>query len=138
MTKHLLSVLAGAAILAAFTPLSITTSAAELTCRVPFDFVANGAAMPAGQYALSTTGGGALLLRGMQKSAVVMTSLADRRADRIGRAQVVFLKTGERYTLIEVWTTDGLARAVPGERKHVEDRARAANIAVERIVVLAN
>ena len=138
MTKRTLSLAVGTAILAAFTPLSVTTSAAEVTCRIPFSFVANGATLPAGQYSISSNGnGGALLLRGMQKSAVVMTSLSDRRDREIGRAKVVFLKTGDQYTLIEVWTADGLGREIRGARKHVEERARTANAAVERIVILA-
>jgi hypothetical protein len=137
MTKRMLSLAAGTALLAAFVPLSVITSAAELTCRVPFAFVANGATMPAGHYLIASEGP-ALLLKGMQKSAVVMTSLEDRRDREIGRAKLVFLKAGDRYTLIEVWTTDGLGRAIPGARKHAEDRARAANVAPERIVVVAN
>jgi hypothetical protein len=139
MTKRMFSLAVGTAILAAFTSLSVSTSAAEVTCNVPFAFVANGATLPAGHYSISSDGmGGALLLRGLQKSAVVMTSLADRRESEIGRAKVVFLKSGDRYTLIQVWTTDGLGREVPGARKHIEDRARAANAGVERIVILAN
>jgi hypothetical protein len=137
MTKRLLSLVVGAAILAAFVPLSVTSSAAEITCRVPFTFVADRATLPAGHYSIASSGG-ALMLRGGQKSAVVMTILADARNDRVGRAQLVFLKTGDRYTLIEVWTPDGLARGVPGARKYVEERAREAKAAVERIVVVAN
>jgi len=139
MTKRTLSLAAGTAMLVAFTTLSVTTSAAEMTCRVPFNFVANGATLPAGNYYIASSGiAGAMTLRGLQKSAVVLTILADRRESEIGRAKVVFLKTGDRYTLLEVWTPDGLAREVPGARKHVEERARAANASVERIVVLAN
>ena len=138
MTKRTLSLAVGAAILAAFTPLSIAASSGDLKCRIPFTFVVNGATLPAGSYMISNDGAAALLFRGLQKSAVVMTSLADRRDREIGHAKVVFLKTGDRYTLLEVWTTDGLGRAVPGARKHAEERARAANVAVERIVILAN
>jgi hypothetical protein len=137
MTKRMLSLVAGAAILAVATPLSITASAAEVSCRIPFDFVVNGATLPAGHYSIASNGP-ALLFNGLKKSAVVMTSLADRRNDQIGHAKVVFLKIGERYTLLEVWTTDGLDRAVPGARKYAEARARTANVAIERIVILAN
>lgn len=137
MTKRMLSLAVGAAILAAVTPLSISASGADVTCRIPFTFVMNGATLPAGSY-LITSEGAALQFRGLKKSAVAMTSLTDRRDDQIGHAKVVFLKTGDRYTMIEVWTTDGVGRAVPGARKHAEDRARAANVAVERIVILAN
>ena len=109
MTKHLLSVLAGAAILAAFTPLSITTSAAELNCRVPFDFVANGAAMPAGQYALSTTGGGAI--REIAGNDEIMVSLIVRAGDTAAI---------QHGTVIFRMTRDG----IPGERVLVNVRMR--------------
>jgi hypothetical protein len=137
MTKRLFSLIVGTAIVAAFTPLSITTSAAEVNCRVPFAFVMNGTTLPAGTYSIASQSG-ALLFRGMEKSALSLTTITDQRADRISHAELVFLKAGGRYTLIEVWTTDGLGRAIPGARRHVEDRARLANVAVDRIVILAN
>jgi hypothetical protein len=133
----MLSLIVAAAALAVFTPLYITASAAEVNCRVPFSFVVNGTTLPAGHYSISNNGG-ALLLRGFHKSAMVMTVLNDRRDDQIGRAKAVFLRTGDRYTLLEVWTTDGIGRAIPGARKYAEERARSASVAVERIVILAN
>ena len=64
-----------------------------------------------------------------------MTVLADSRPDQVGRAKTVFLRTGDRYTLMEVWTSDGLGRAIPGARRNVEEHARAANMPVEQIVI---
>jgi hypothetical protein len=138
MTKRMLSLIAGAAILTVATPLSIAASGSGVNCRIPFEFAVKGATLPAGHYSIMSDGSGVLLFNGLKKSAVVMTSLEDRRDDQIGRAKLVFLKIGERYTLLEVWTTDGVGRAVPGARKYAEVRAHAANVAVERIVILAN
>ena len=136
MANRMRSLILAAAAVAVFTPLYITASAAELTCRVPFGFVVNGTELPAGNYSIASQGfGGALMLRGYRKSAVVMTVPGDRRADQVGLAKVVFLRTGDRYTLIEVWTTDGVARAIPGARKSAEERARAANLPAEQIVI---
>jgi hypothetical protein len=135
MAKRMLSLIVAAAALALFTPLYITASAAQITCHVPFSFVVNGTTLPPGDYSIATNGP-TVLLRGLRKSAFVSTVLADSRRDQVGRAKTVFLRTGERYTLIEVWTDDGLGRAVPGARKHVEDHARAANVPIEQIVVL--
>ena len=106
-----------------------------MNCHVPFSFVVNGTTLPPGDYSI-TTNGGTVLLRGLRKSAFVTTVLADSRPDQVGRAKTVFLRTGDRYTLVEVWTDDGLGRAIPGMRKHLEERARAANMPVEQIVVL--
>ncbi|HEY1302871.1 MAG TPA: hypothetical protein VGF24_04945 [Vicinamibacterales bacterium] len=134
MAKRTLSLIVAAAALALFTPLYITASAAQVNCHVPFSFDVNGTTLPAGDYSIASTGG-TLLLRGLRKSAFVMTVLADSRPDQVGRAKTVFLRTGDQYTLIEVWTSDGLGRAIPGTRKHVEERAHAANMPVEQIVI---
>jgi len=133
MAKRMLSLVVGAAILAAVIPLSITVSAAEMTCRVPFSFVVDGKTLPAGRYAINTNGN-VVLLTGVQKGAIVMTTPADRISDH-GRGKLVFLRIGDRYDLVEIWTSDDLKREVPKVRKQVEERARAANRSVERIVV---
>lgn len=137
MTKRLFSFVAGAALLAAVAPLSIAVSAAEITCRIPFSFVVNGATLPSGAYSIASSGG-VVMLKGADKSALVMTRLADDRHDQTGKSKVVFLKTGDRYDLIEIWTSDGVGREVPKTRKSVEERARSANLRIERIVVLGN
>jgi len=137
VANRMRTLILAAAAVAVLTPLHITASAAELTCHIPFSFVVNGTTLPAGQYAIETpASSGAMLLRGVRKSAYVMGLVNDSRADRVGRAQAVFLRTGDRYTLIEVWTTDGLGRAIPGARRSVDARARAANMPVEQIVIL--
>lgn len=133
--KRMLSLILAAAALALFTPLYMTASAAQVNCHVPFSFAVNGTTLPPGDYSIATNGG-IVLLRGVSKSAFVTTILADSRRDQVGRAKTVFLKTGDRYTLIEVWTDDGLGRAIPGARRQVDERARAANVPVEQIVVL--
>ena len=66
---------------------------------------------------------------------MVATYLGDRRADQVGRAKLVFLRTGDRYTLLEVWTTDGADRAIPHARRSAEEYARAANLPAEQIVI---
>jgi hypothetical protein len=133
----MLSLIVAAAALALFTPLYITASAAQVKCHVPFTFEVNGTTLPPGNYSIATDGS-SVLMRGLRKSAFVMTVLADRRTDQVGRAKTVFLRTGDRYTLSEVWTGDGLGRAIPGARKHADERARAANTPVEQIVILGN
>ncbi len=132
MTKRVLSVVAVAAILALFTPLSVTTSAAEMNCRVPFSFIVSGKTLPPGHYSL-TTRDAVLYVSGIRAGAIVLTNNAQSRTERGIKA--VFLKVGDRYELIEVWTGDGAGREVSLSRKHVEDRARAANTPVERIVI---
>jgi hypothetical protein len=132
MTKRVLSIVAAAA-LAVFVPLSISTSAAEMNCRVPFSFIVNGKTLPPGLYSFSTSTA-VLMVRGARGSAVVLTNNASRRADG-GAVEAVFLKTGDRYDLSEIWTGDGAGREIVLKRKQLEDRARAANTTIERIVI---
>src|SRR5690242_20700187 len=111
MTKRLLSLVAAAAALVALTPLAVTTSAAEMTCRIPFDFAVDGAAFPAGSYMIGNTSG-VLYLRGAYKGAFLSTAPTSGASDRSGRGKVVFLKTGDRYDLAEIWSSDGLGHLV--------------------------
>jgi len=136
MAKRMLSLIVAAAALAVFTPLYITASAAEMNCRVPFSFIVNGKTLPAGAYTIDTSSG-AMLVKGAQASAYVMTAAALRPAARSGRGSVVFLKTGSRYHLIEVWGGDGRGREVHLSPRQQEERASAANSPAERIVILA-
>jgi hypothetical protein len=131
----MLSLIVAAAALALFTPLYMTASAAQVNCHVPFSFAVNGTTLPPGDYSIATDGG-IVLLRGVRKSAFVTTVLSNSRPDQVGHPKTVFLRTGDRYTLIEVWTDDGLGRAIPGARAQAEERARAANVPVEQIAIL--
>jgi len=131
MTKRVLSIVAAAA-LAVFIPLSITTSAAQMNCRVPFSFIVNGKTLPPGLYTFSTSQS-VLMVRGARGSAVILTNNASRPVD--GAVEAVFLKSGDRYDLSEIWIGDGTGREIALNRKQLEDRARAANTTLERIVI---
>ena len=135
MAKRMRSLIVAAAALAVIAPLYITASAAELNCRVPFSFIVNGKTLPAGAYTIDTSGG-AMLVRGAQTSAYVSANAALRPAARSGRGSVVFLKTGDRYHLIEVWGGDGRGREVQLSTRQQEER-RAASTSAERIVIAA-
>src|SRR3954467_6809215 len=136
MPKRVLSLIVAVAALAVFTPLYITASAEELKCRVPFSFIVNGRTLPAGSYAI-VGNNGALLVRGAHASAFVMGTASSKPANRSGLGSLVFLKSGSRYQLIEVWQGDGRGHQVLSPRQ-VEERTRAANAPAERIVITAN
>ena len=108
-----------------------------MNCRIPFSFAVNRTTLPAGAYSISSSGG-VVLLRGARSSAAVLTIFADRRSDQEGLSKVVFLRTGDHYELVEIWSSDGIEREVPGARKHAVERARLANVTVERIAIVAN
>jgi hypothetical protein len=82
--------------------LSVTMSAAGITCRIPFGFSVNGKTLPAGWYSLSTSDL-ILTVKGPHASAVAMTKQTPSSGNETGM-RLVFLKTGDRYELIEAWT----------------------------------
>jgi hypothetical protein len=133
MTKRILSIVAVAAALALFTPLSVTTSASEMNFRIPFSFIVNGKTLPPGHYSFATRDA-VLVVRGLRGGSIVLTNNAGKVSET-GTVKAVFLKTGDRYDLSEIWAGDGNGRAIALSRKHLEDRARAANTTVERIVI---
>ncbi len=137
MKKHLSALVAAVAVIAVLTPLAATLSAAEVNCRIPFSFMINGKAMAPGAYSLETRDA-VLLVRGIgSSSAVVLTNNTIDYSEH--GAQLVFLKTGDRYDLAEVWTSDGHGRSLltTKARRAIEERARAANLRVERTVITA-
>ncbi|HEX4565792.1 MAG TPA: hypothetical protein VH138_04130 [Vicinamibacterales bacterium] len=134
MTKRILSSVSFVVAFAILVPLSITTSASEVNCRVPFSFIVGGQTMSPGLYSVSTSQG-YMILRGARQNAVVLT-LADKESAN-GQARLVFLKTGDRYDLAEVWRGDGTGLQIPPP-KHRADTRLASNASPERVVVLAD
>ncbi len=133
MTKKMLSI-ASLALAFAVAPLSVTTSASEVNCRVPFSFIAGGQTLAPGVYSISTSQG-YMLVRGAHQGAVVLTMAGRERAD--GHARLVFLKTGERYDLSEVWTGDGGGLRIPPSKRQLAERV-ASSAPVERVVILGD
>jgi hypothetical protein len=134
MTKRILSIVPFVMAVAILVPLSITTSASEVNCRVPFSFIVGGQTMSPGLYSVST-GQGYIMVRGARQDAVVLTLSDKERAN--GHARLVFLKTGDRYDLAEVWRGDGTGLQIP-PAKHRADTRLASNATPERVIVLAD
>lgn len=139
MVKRILFVVLATAVVAVLAPASITAAAADMNCRVPFSFVVNGKTMPPGTYVISGVSGvhGVLQIRGAAKGTVVSTLPIAETRDASGMGKLVFLKTGGRYDLLEVWNSDGAAHRLIVSRRHLEERARAAGTPAERIVIPA-
>ena len=130
MTKRTLSL--AVAILVAVASLSVTMSAAQMNCRIPFSFIVNGKTLPAGAYSVSTEN--ALVALKSTRAGVFVLTNGMLSSPKEGY-KLVFLKTGDRYDLIEIWTGNGDGRAVVGPRKHLEERARAAGMRIERVEI---
>jgi len=116
-------------------PFSVTASAENMTCRVPFGFIVNGKTLTAGHYTVANING-ALMLKSERDGAFVLGIPAGRRTDKSSGGSLVFLKTGTRYDLIEIWSPGGDGRLVQPSRRRTEERARATDdTPVERIVI---
>lgn len=131
MTKRFLLIAAALGLAVALTPVSVTVSASEATCRIPFSFTVNGKALPPGFYTLSTQGAG-LIVRGLTSGAIVMSQAIDSKKDE--GAKLVFEKLGDRYTLREVWMGGNVGRELPRSRADRERHA-AAKGHVERVAI---
>ena len=135
MAQRMFALIVGAVALVALAPFSVTTSAQETTCRVPFGFNVNGKTLPAGRYYVTNTSG-MLMVRGERDGAFVLGVPAARGTDTPSGGRLVFLKTGTRYDLSEIWSSGGDGRIVRASRRQMEERARATDdTPVERIVI---
>ena len=135
MTRQLLQGLGAASLVAALAVLSIPAQAAEVKYDVPFGFLVNGKALPAGNYQLSTNGS-VVLVRGAREGAVVVTSAKQSREHD---AKLVFHRYGAQYILREVHTGAGAGRMLPesGLERELLEQARSAAVSFERVTVPA-
>ena len=135
MAKRMFSLIVGAIALVALAPFSVTTSAEGMTCRVPFGFIVSGKTLPAGIYNVANNNG-VLMLKSETDGAIVLGIPAGRQTDTSSGGSLVFLKTGTRYDLSEIWSPGGDGRLLRPSRRQTEERARATDDPpVERIVI---
>ena len=75
---------------------------------IPFNFVAGGATLPAGEYAVgrSATNDGVLLLKQQDnpRASAMIPTFAAQRLEPKSKPTLVFHRYGDRYFLSQVWT----------------------------------
>lgn len=137
MTKRLFKLMTPAALAAVLALLSVTADAADIRCRIPFEFTVNGKTLAAGTYTVSDANH-VLFVRGDSGGAFAQTIGVGSPQDR--GLRLVFEKYGEAYVLRQAWTGSGSGRELPRSRRERE-LAQAAKkgqvAAVERIVIPA-
>ena len=131
MKKHLLR-------LSMIAALAASASFAE-TCyvTVPFNFVLENMAVPAGPYVLNSSAiSGAVVIRSDDSKisfAVTGASLTSQNGGREGN--LVFHRYGNRYFLAEIWTRGGDGRSLPQNAEEKELRAQKIKPELEVVAV---
>ena len=134
MTKRFVSILSAMTMVAVLSPLAVPLGAAEVTCRIPFAFTVNGTAMPAGRYTVSTQSN-ALSLKGLTRTAIVLGQPAQSATPTT--PQLVFDKTGDEYTLRQVWLDGRYGREFAKSRSTEDRRGALPTGETERVVLAA-
>jgi hypothetical protein len=109
-----------------------------IKAQVPFDFVANGKTMPAGECVIALVGIGQKALSissGPQHVFAVSVVASESRSARKGTA-LVFHRYGDRYFLAGIKRAGAIGYELPASRQ--EDELRAQNVGEEVLTLLAS
>ena len=134
MTNRFVATLSAVSLIAVLSPLAASIDAAEVTSQIPFSFAVNGTTLPAGHYRV-TTQDGTLSIRGLTRSVIVLGQPAKSLTRTTPK--MVFDKTGDSYTLREVWTGGYSGQTFPGSRTREDRKSTANTVAVEQVVIAA-
>jgi hypothetical protein len=85
-----------------------------LKVNIPFNFVAAGKSLPAGQYRVTSLDkpDNAWVISNDQVAAVMLTRRVDS-TQKTHRPSLVFLQAGGAYSLVQIWNEDHSGRDVP-------------------------
>lgn len=92
----------------AFVTLAATPSHAQILLKadVPFSFSAGYGMLPAGEYNITRSGiGQVVLLSNGRRGVELMTPKTTDLRDKIGTPKLVFHRYGDEYFLAEIWTS---------------------------------
>jgi hypothetical protein len=122
--------------------LLVTTAASAQTVKlnvtVPFSFIVNGAALPAGEYSVSSMDdhGTVLAIHNLNSKATsLVSSIACVKRDYPTQSKLIFRRYGDRYFLNQIWTegnNDG--RELPPSAREKEV---ARDFSMREVVLLA-
>lgn len=108
-----------------------------IRAQVPFDFVANGKTMPAGECIITVSGTGRSLLSinsGKQHTFSLPSGYGSPNGSK--ETALVFHKYGDRYFLASIKRARGIGYELPASKIEAELRAR--NVAEEVFTLLAS
>jgi hypothetical protein len=84
-------------------------SSKKVVANIPFEFIASGVAMPAGEYSLRVTAAsdnGLLIQSTDTKISAMRLTFPIAPKNHRSEARLVFHRYGQRYFLTEVWTAE--------------------------------
>jgi hypothetical protein len=106
-----------------FATASAYAQTAALKANIPFNFVATGKSLPAGEYTIQSlsTSERVLVIRGPEKSAHMVMANACESAKPSDKTKLVFHRYGDRYFLSQIWTAGNSSGAeLPQSRREAE------------------
>ena len=110
-----------------------------IAVNVPFDFVAGGKTLPAGEYSVRASGAGNTLIlidrKDTSVSALIITNAVVSR-DMQTESKLVFNRYGDRYFLSQVWSEGNSQGRQLLKTAREKEAALTANIETEGQVIL--
>lgn len=122
--------------LVALMGLANAQTSAGITAQVPFDFVANGKSMPAGECTITIAGRAGLLLISSGKEHAYAFPTADYSANATKETALVFHHYGHLYFLVAIKREGATGYQLPASR--VERELHARNVPWQEFTLLAS
>jgi hypothetical protein len=105
---------------------SLTAQSKPLKVSVPFNFVAGGKTLPAGEYRVQTDRPNLVLIQSMDsKSNMNLLTHSAQNTQMSGVGALKFNRYGDRYFLSEIWTGSDVGQELPKSRAEKEQIAGA-------------
>lgn len=102
----------------------VAQSKPVITANVPFNFVAGGKTLPAGEYQIQTERPNVVLIQSRDsKSSTNLSAHSAQNTEMSGVAALRFNRYGDRYFLSQVWTGSDLGQELPKSRAEKEQIA---------------
>jgi hypothetical protein len=97
---------------------AVSAQGVMLRGNIPFSFVVNGTALPAGEYTVLPAKAGAILIKGFdcRAGAVSLVQPTSAPSGRKAAARLVFNRYGDQYFLSQVWTSGNQGSQLPVTR----------------------
>lgn len=127
-----------AAALALFVTTAASAQTVDMKVNIPFNFIINGATLPAGEYSVTSAdvGGQVLLIRDLSsyRNKLILANSC-RSAKAATKTKLVFHRYGNRYFMNQIWIAgDDAGHEIPTSRREKEV---ARDFSMQEVVLVA-